>query len=68
MRRFRIWWVVLGLIAGTARAQGVGHSAATACARIATSPAEFPASLLLPFAGASDVGVGHIAAAAGRGS
>lgn len=46
---------------------GVGHIA-SACARIATSPAELPASLLPSFAGASDVGVGHIAAATCRGS
>ena len=39
---------------------GVGHIA-NACARIATSPAELPASLLPFFAGASDVGVGHSA-------
>lgn len=36
---------------------------ATACARIDTSPAEFPASLLPSFAGASDVGVAHRARA-----
>jgi hypothetical protein len=37
-------------------ATGVCHSA---CARIATSPAELPASLFSPFAGARLVGVGH---------
>ncbi|KWV45042.1 hypothetical protein AS591_20250 [Stenotrophomonas maltophilia] len=44
-------------------AVAVGHIAAIACARIATSPAELPASLLPFFAGASDVGVAHIASA-----
>jgi len=44
-------------------ATGVGQSAASACARIATSPAEFPASLFLLRAGASEVGVGHSARA-----
>lgn len=49
-------------------ATGVCHIAATACARIATNPAELPASLLPPFAGARLVGVAHIAAATCRGS
>jgi len=40
-------------------ATGLGHIAASACARIATSPAELPASLFPLRAGASDVGVGH---------
>jgi hypothetical protein len=42
---------------------GVAHSAANACARIDTSPAELPASLLPFFAGAKLVGVAHSAAA-----
>ena len=44
-------------------ATGVCHRAASACALIDTSPAELPASLLPFFAGASDVGVAHSAAA-----
>lgn len=43
-------------------ATGVFHRC-SACARIATSPAEFPASLLPFRAGANDVGVGHRARA-----
>lgn len=47
---------------------GVGHITAAACARIATRPAEFPASFCPFFAGARLVGVAHIAAATCRGS
>lgn len=47
MRRFRMWWVVLGLIAGTARAQGVDYAEVTRRMQAVVAEQALPGASLL---------------------